>query len=425
MNIEIPAVHQVSTFKIPEYKTITLDNGIPVHILQAPEPDVVRIDVVFNAGRIYERDRAIAKTTAVLLREGTKKMTSAQIAKSLDFFGASLTSDASMDTATVQIHCMGKYFEEVLTILDDVLRNPAFPDDELSKFKIRILEKLEVELSKNEVLAYRHFTEKIFGVDHPYGYNTMPEDYKAITANQLVEHHQNNYTTNKCKIFITGNIDENKIKLINETLGHLDNGPLTINKVDYEKPLKTVGISKYDTERIHQTAIRIGRRLFSRDHEDYAGMYFLNTILGGYFGSRLSSNIREDKGYTYGIYSTIDMMIRDGYFMISTDVGSQYLEDTLRETYKEINILKTVRVEEEELQLVKNYIKGNFLSLINGNLNSLNIIKTVELAGLNKSFYTDFVDEISNIDADILIALANKYLNKEDFVEIQVGDIKK
>ena len=425
MNIEIPAVHQVSTFKIPEYKTITLDNGIPVHILQAPEPDVVRIDVVFNAGRIYERDRAIAKTTAVLLREGTKKMTSAQIAKSLDFFGASLTSDASMDTATVQIHCMGKYFEEVLTILDDVLRNPAFPDDELSKFKIRILEKLEVELSKNEVLAYRHFTEKIFGVDHPYGYNTMPEDYKAITANQLVEHHQNNYTTNKCKIFITGNIDENKIKLINETLGHLDNGPLTINKVDYEKPLKTVGISKYDTERIHQTAIRIGRRLFSRDHEDYAGMYFLNTILGGYFGSRLSSNIREDKGYTYGIYSTIDMMIRDGYFMISTDVGSQYLEDTLRETYKEINILKTVRVEEEELQLVKNYIKGNFLSLINGNLNSLNIIKTVELAGLNKSFYTDFVDEISNIDADILIALANKYLNKEGFVEIQVGDIKK
>ncbi len=425
MNIEIPVVHQVSTFKIPEYKTITLNNGIPVHILQAPEPDVVRMDVVFEAGRIYERDRAIAKTTAVLLREGTKKMTSAKIAKSLDFFGASLTSDASMDTATVQVHCLGKYFEEVLTILDDILRNPAFPDDELSKFKIRILEKLEVELSKNEVLAYRHFTERIFGVDHPYGYNTMPEDYKAITANQLVEHHQNNYTINKCKIFITGNIDENKIKLINKTLGHLDNSPLAINKVDYEKPLKTIGISKYDTERIHQTAIRIGRRLFSRNHEDYAGMYFLNTILGGYFGSRLSSNIREDKGYTYGIYSTIDMMIRDGYFMISTDVGSQYLEDTLREIYKEINILKTVRVEEEELQLVKNYIKGNFLSLINGNLNSLNIIKTVELAGLNKSFYTDFVDEISNIDADILMALANKYLNKEDFVEIQVGDIKK
>ncbi len=425
MSIEIPAVHQVSIFKIPEYKTIILDNGIPVHILQAPEPDVVRMDVVFDAGRIHENGRAIAKTTSVLLREGTKKMTSARIAKSLDFFGASLTSDASMDTATVQVHCMGKYFEEVLTILDDILKNPSFPDDELSKFKIRILEKLEVELSKNEVLAYRHFTEKIFGAGHPYGYNTMPEDYKAIRTNQLVEHHKKNYTANKCKIFITGNIDENKIKLINKTLGYIDKTPVVDSKIEYKKPIESVGVSKYNTERIHQTAIRIGRKLFSRNHKDYAGMYLLNTILGGYFGSRLSSNIREDKGYTYGIYSTIDMMIKDGYFMISTDVGSQYLEDTLSEIYKEIDILKTEKIDEEELQLVKNYIKGNFLSLINGNLNSLNIIKTVELAGLDKSFYTDFVDEISNMNADHLMALANKYLNKEDFVEIQVGDTKR
>ena len=425
MNIEAPTIHQISTFRLPEYDEIKLKNNIPVYILQAPEPDVVRMDIVFDAGRLHEKSRAIAKTTSILIREGTEMMNSAEIAKTLDYYGASLTSDASMDTATIQIHCMGKYFREILGIVEDILKTPVFPEEELAKFKSRIVEKLEVELSKNEVLAYRHFTEKMFGENHPYGYNTMPEDYRAVTGRQLVEHYKNNFTADKCKIFITGNIDKTKIELIDNALGNIQSNSNDEKNAKHNPPQEILGVSKYKTERVHQTAIRIGRRLFTRTHKDYAGMYLLNTILGGYFGSRLSANIREDKGYTYGIYSTIDMMLRDGYFMISTDTGSQYLENTLSEIYKEIRILQTEKISDGELQLVKNYIKGNFLSLINGNLNSLNIIKTVELAGLERNFYTKFVEEIGNIDAIRLMQLANEYLNKEDFIEIQVGDTQK
>lgn len=423
--LEIPVVHQISTFEIPEYKTINLKNGIPVVILQAPDPDVIRMDVVFDAGRYHEKYRSVAKTTAILLREGTKNMSSSEIAENLDYFGASLSTDASMDTSTIQIHCMGKYFNEVVGILNDIINNPIFPEKELEKFKSRILDKLNVELSKNEVLAYRHFTEKLFGENHPYGYNTMQNDYKGIKRKQLVDHFEYNYTSEKCKIFITGNVDKTKLDFLNSTLGKISSSDDKIKEKSYEIPEKELGVYKYETERVHQTAIRIGRRLFNRDHKDYPSIYLLNTIFGGYFGSRLSANIREDKGYTYGIYSSIDMMLRDGYFMISTDVGSQYLSKTLKEIYKEIKILQTELISEDELNLVKNYIKGNFLSLINGNLNSLNIIKTVELAGLRNSFYTDFIEEIMITDSQKLLDLANTYFKQEDLIEIQVGDTLK
>jgi len=423
--LEIPKVNQISTFSIPEYQTINLDNNIPVTILQAPDPDVIKLDFVFNAGRYQENDRAVAKTTAILLKEGTKKMNSAKIAQTLDYFGASLSSDASMDTATIQVYCLGKHFKSIIPIIDDIIKNPIFPEEELKKFKSRIIEKLNVELDKNGVQAYRNFTEKIYGSDHAYGYNTIPEDYSNMRREQLIEHFNQNYIPQNCKVFITGNVTDDKIELLNKTIGSIENQKLMPKNNSFSIPEFISGKFKYSTERVHQTAIRIGKRMFDRNHKDYAGMYLLNTIFGGYFGSRLSSNLREDKGYTYGIYSSIDMMLKDGYFSISTDVGSQYSEKTLVEIYKEIELLQKSKVEEKELTLVKNYIKGNFLSLINGHLNSINIIKTIEMAGLEKDFYSKFVDEIIKTDEFRLLELANEYWNIDSFVEIQVGHVTK
>lgn len=417
---DIPQVSEIETFKLPKYEKITLNNGIPVVLLNANDPDIIKLDIVFNAGRFQEDDRAVAKTTAIVLKEGTTNMNSAKIAETLDYYGASLSSDASMDTATIQVYCMGKYFSNVLEIVNDILTNPIFPEEELQKFKIRILEKLKVELAKNGVLAYRHFTEKIFGEKHPYGYNTEAIDYKNIRREQLVNHFNKYYTPNSCKIFITGNITDDKLNALNNTIGKLEQKETQAQK-QYDQQILTSGLFKYDTERIHQTAIRIGRKMFIRTHEDYPGMYLLNTVLGGYFGSRLSANLREDKGYTYGIYSSLDMMLKDGYFNISTDVGNEYLENTLTEIYKEIKNLQTKHIENDELILVKNYIKGNFLSLVNGHLNTINIIKTIEMAGLEKDFFTDFLNKITQTDKHQLMDLANKYLNRTDLIEIQVG----
>jgi len=419
--IKIPEVNEIETLILPDYEKVKLDNKIPVIILNAPDPDIIKLDIVFKAGRFQEDGRAVAKTTAIILKEGTSKMNSAKIAETLDYFGASLSSNASMDTATIQVYCMGKYFKNILEIVNDILTDPVFPEEEIQKFKNRILEKLKVELSKNSVLAYRHLTAKIYGESHPYGYNTEAEDYKNIKREQLVSHFKKYYTPDNCKIFISGNITDDKLKDLNNTLGKMRQQSIKQPERIFEAQDMITGVFKYDTERIHQTAIRMGRRMFDRNNIDYPGMYLLNSVLGGYFGSRLSSNIREDKGYTYGIYSSLDMMLKDGYFTISTDVGNKYLEDTLKEIYKEIKLLQTEFVQEEELTLVKNYIKGNFLSLVNGHLNTINIIKTIEMVGLEKDFFTDFLNKITKTNKHQLVELANKYLNRNDLIEIQVG----
>lgn len=419
--VEIPKINQIDTLHLPEYSTIKLENGIPVIILKSSNPDIIKMNIVLNAGRYQEKSKAIARTTANLLKEGTINMDSAKIAETIDFYGATVSTEASMDTTSIQVYSMGKYFNSIIPIVTDIITNPIFPEKEINKYKTRILEKLKIELSKNSVLAYRHFTEILYGKEHPYGYNTVPTDYENITKEKLLDHFNTFYTPNNCKIFISGNITEDKINILNKNIGKIKQKKKLLDDKTHLMETLSGGNHLYNNERKHQTAIRIGRRMFARSHPDYAGVYLLNTILGGYFGSRLSSNIREDKGYTYGIYSSLDMMLRDGYFIISTDVGNKYLENTITEIYKEIDLLRTELIPEDEINLVKNYIKGNFLSLINGHLNTLNLIKTVELAGLEKTFFTDFINKISEISAKELMELAVKYFDKKDLVEVRVG----
>ena len=418
---EIPAINKVKKFSTPDYEINYLDNGIPCYILKIDDPDIIKMEIIYDAGRIYEKYRALAKSTASLLKEGTSNMSSSKIAETIDYYGASISTGANMDTSVIQLYALGKYFDNLIPVIHEIVTEAVFPEDEIEKFKRRNIDSLKIELSKNEVLAYRHFTEKIFGKDHPYGYNTTKEDYLNISREKLLDHFHSFFVPDNMKIFLTGKIDKEKLDILNKTFGSIPVGTNDHKNKIIPVANSQTGKFKYENKRIHQTSIRIGKRLFNRTHPDYPGMYFLNTILGGYFGSRLSENIREDKGYTYGIYSTIDMMLKDGYFMISTDVGNEYLDNTLKEIYKEIDLLRTTPVSEEEMQLVKNYIKGNFLSMVNGPLHSINLIKTIQLSKLNNNFFTDFLREIDNIDTKQVMNFAKKYLDPDSFTEVLVG----
>ncbi len=418
--LKIPEITKINSFEIPSYKSLNLQNGVPVHFLYGAFPDVIKMDIVFLAGRVTEDKRAVSKATGILIKDGVPNKTSAQIAEELDYYGATLSSTSSMDTITLSLYCLKKYFGDIWSILMDILTKPEFPDSELMKYKSREIEKLKVELTKNDVVAYRSFTENIFGERHPYGYNTLADDYKALVKEDLVNHFQKYVNLSNCKIFLTGNVSDHIIDTIDTTLGEISIS--SSSKRDYPTPESTFGKYYFHNDRPYQSSIIIGRRLFSRSNSDYPAMFLLNTILGGYFGSRLIQNIRENKGYTYGIYSSIDMLMNDGYFSISTDVGNEYIEKTLVEIYKEIDSLKNKLVGNGELELVKNYIFGNMLSLTNGNLNSINLIRKIEVLDLDKDYFSVFLQDISNTNSRDLLDVANKYLNEEDFTQIIVGN---
>ena len=415
-----PEINKIKTVDFPAYHKISLSNGIEVSMLKVATPDIIKMDIVVNAGRYYEKDKAVAKATVNLINEGTVNMSSKEIAEKIDYYGATLNTGTNMDTSELQLFCLAKYFDDIIPLIHDILTQASFPTDEIEKYKKRNIEKLKIELSKNEVLSYRYFTEKLYGKNHPYGYNTEIRDYQRITKAQLVSHYEKFYGAENIKIFITGNIDNDKIKTLDKYLGSIKRKNNTITEIKKFNKANETGKYRYSGKGEYQTALKIGRTLFNRSHPDYPAIYLLNTVLGGYFGSRLNTNLRENKGYTYGIYSSLDMMRHDGYFMIATEVGKHHTQATINEIYKEMSALQNNLIPENELELVKNYIKGNFLSLINGQLNTIKLIKTIETANLKSEFLTDFIDKIDNITAIELKATAKKYLNAEDMTEVLV-----
>ncbi|GAB4251606.1 MAG: pitrilysin family protein [Saprospiraceae bacterium] len=414
-----PPIHKVEELKLRHPQLYHLSNGIPVYDINMGSLPVVKIEIVFFAGRPFEKKQLAARTTASLLREGSANYSSAEIANAFDFYGGSLSIPVSMDTSNVLIYSLTRHLDKLLPIVADVLTRPSFPQKELDLYVARAKKRLQLDLSKNDVIAYRTITEKIFGEDHPYGYNSLPETYEALSREDLISHFEENYTAGNCMVFVSGDTGELLRNKLEQYLGRIPRGPQS------EAFLPSVNAvpEKFKIERpgTVQSAIRIGRQLFNRKHPDYNGMYVLNTILGGYFGSRLMENIREDKGYTYNIYSTHDAFFYDGYFYVGTDVGKEFLEPTIKEIHFEMERLQSELVGAGELEMVRNYLLGNLLTNLDGPFNVAEVVKTFIQEGMSLDDFDKLIQTISSIGAEEIRTLAEKYLSPKDMIEVVVG----
>ena len=240
-----------------------------------------------------------------------------------------------------------------------------------------------------------------------------------MERDDLFTHFNGNYHAGNCVIIISGKIMPNTIQLLDKYLG------TRIPKGQTIAPtfpiIKTQPKSiKIDLEG-SQSAIRIGCRMFNKKNPDYNGLFVLNTILGGYFGSRLMMNIREDKGYTYNIFSGLDSMVHDGYFTIGTEVGNEYVENTLAEIYKEIDILQNDLVPLKELEMVQNYLLGNMLTMLDGPMNIADIIKSMVVEEIDFGRFKEVEHSINSITPETLRDLAQQYLVKENMWQVVVG----
>ena len=415
-----PPVKEISKIDIPTAEKYTLDNGIPVKVINKGTQDILKLEIVFFAGRPYEEKRLVSRATSGLLKEGTASYTSAQIAEKVDFYGGTLSVPFGLDTSNIILYSLSRHFENLLPILAEVVLTSTFPEDELSTFIQNNKHRLQIDLSKTDVIAYRKVTELIFGKDHPYGYNSFPETYEALERKDLMNHYQKNYSSKNCEIFLSGKVTSNDISLLNKYLGQKMNDapkPSPIINTTNSIPQK-VKISQPNSV---QTAIRIGCQLFNRNHPDFNDWFVLNTILGGYFGSRLMANIREEKGYTYNIFSTLDTMNFGGCFYIGTEVGNDLVDVTLKEIYKEMRLLQEEPLGDEELSMVKNYLLGNMLIMLDGPFNIMDIIKTTSLEQLADDSFSKLVENIKTISPERIQNVAKKYLDEDKMWEVVVG----
>ena len=415
-----PTIQEIKDYQLPRANVYTLDNGVKVYEVNAGEEEIIKLEIIFHAGRWYEDKKVTARATSSLLREGSKSRTAAAVAEHIDFYGGSIRFPSNLDTSHIQVYCMTKYLENILPVISEILEQPLLPEKEFTQYLERTEQRLKVDLEKSDTVAYRQLTEMIFGETHPYGYNSSPKYFKELEREDLVKHYEKNYVSDNCLIFISGKAKKNTISLLNKYLGSSIKKGQSVKKEFIINPAKDFKWS-FQKEDSLQSAIRIGKQLFDRHDPAYFKFFFLNTILGGYFGSRLMQNLREEKGYTYNIYSTIDAMRWDGYFMIGAEVHHEKREAALKEIYSEFKRLREEKVDKEELEMVRNYLLGTLLTAVDGAFNIADVTKTIILNKLPQSYYQDLIQTIKSVTADDLQQLAQNHLQQESFYEVIVG----
>lgn len=404
-------------------KALKLSNGIDFFTLGAGSQEIVKIEFVFRAGMYQQPAALIASTTNTLLETGTRSHSANQLSDGIDFFGSFLELQVEQDFASLTLYSLNKYLNESLAFVEEIIKYPTFPEDEFTIHINNKRQKHAINTQKVSVLARRKFSELLFGATHPYGVDVSDKDFDRINLEEIRNFFNKHYTYKNCTIVASGNLPDNLQDTLNKFFGAEQWGkePQVIRQQlipAYTSPQAKHFMHREDAI---QSAIRIGRVLFNKTHPDYFKFQVLNTILGGYFGSRLMNNIREDKGYTYGIGSGVNNLVHGGVFYISTEVGADVAKPAVEEIYKEIALLREELVGDSELETVRNYILGNFLRSVDGPFALADKFKSIWEFGLDYSFFDNYFTAVKTVTAPEIRDLANKYLKEEDLLECVVG----
>lgn len=418
-----PAIIDAVEFdlKLKPCEQFTLDNGVPVYTINAGEQEVMQVEWVFYAGNCFEHQNIVAATTNFLLKNGTNTKSAFTINEHFDFYGAYLNRSCHNETAVVTLHCLTKHLPELLPAVAELFTEAVLPEEELAIYKQNQKQRLEVNLKKCDFVANRLIDEYVFGLQHPYGKYTTQDDYNALEREQLVQFYQQYYTKGKCLLFVSGKLPENLPSLLNKEFGHLPFNQQPLPAIQY---IKTPAANKKvtivnDAEGV-QGAVRMAIPFPNRHHPDFAKVQVLNTVFGGYFGSRLMSNIREDKGYTYGIHSHLQNHIHETAWLISTEAGRDVCAATIAEVYKEMQRMCDEPVEKEELDLVRNYLTGGVLGDLDGPFQIMSRWKNYVLNNLTDAYFYNSLHTIRTITAEELQELARKYFVPDAFYELVV-----
>jgi predicted Zn-dependent peptidase len=418
-----PSINEIKKAEIIRASEFRLKNNIPVYHINAGTQDLVKIELLFPAGMWQQPAPLVGSASSAMLQEGTSKHSSKEIAETVDYYGAFLETSITHDFATVAIYSMNKHLPSVLPMVEEIINDSVFSQNEWDVYLRNKKQGFIVNSKKVSFVSQKKFSELLFGNEHPYGHNVSEKDFDQLKKEDAYNFYKQSYTAADTIIVASGNVTDATLKLIEKHFGGLT--PALSKGEGAPFPLGRVGdgsgVHYIEKKDALQSAIRLGKVLFTKQHPDYPAMLVLNTIFGGYFGSRLMANIREDKGYTYGIGSGMVSFSHAGYFTISTEVGAGVTKDALKEIYFELNRIQTEKISESELQLVRNYMLGTFLRSIDGPFALADRFKGIHFSGLGYDYFERYVETIRTITSAKLMDLANKYWKKEEMIELVVG----
>lgn len=419
--IDAPAIKDAVEFdlKLKPYEKHVLKNGVEVYAIDAGAEDVLQVEWVFYAGNWFEKNNLVAASTNFLLKNGTSTKTAFQINEHFEYYGAYLNRNCYNETSVITLHCLNKHLEPLLPVVREILTDAIFPEEEINIYKQNMKQRLNVNLKKCDFVAGRLIDTYLYGEPHPYGRFSRFEDFDALTREEILDFYKQYYQNGKFVLFVAGKLPSNLFSLLDQYFGDLNSNPVAVPVIPSVQAKEKKYRVMNDPQGV-QGAIRMGANFPNRHHPDFVKAQVLNNVFGGFFGSRLMSNIREEKGYTYGIYSYLENHIQESAWVISTEAGRDVCEATIKEVYKEMKELRQELVDEEELLLVRNYMIGSILGDLDGPFHIINRWKTIILNGLPKDYFYTQINTIKTVSAEELHRLANQYLLPEKFYELVV-----
>lgn len=417
-----PTYHSIQEINIPVPETTFLDNGIKFYTFNAGTQDILKVEIAFNAGSWYQQKPLVASFTNEMLTEGSANFSSKEIAEKLDFYGAFIHPNSTKDFGNITLYTLNKYLPETIKILEDIIKNPTFPAKEFNTYRSKRKQQFVIELEKVTNLARREFNEQLFGLNHPYGKKADVIDYENINREDLISFHKEFYHSGNCKVIISGKISNKTIETINKYFGNNSwEKKATQAETTYpvEKTFKPTSV--IEKKNVTQSAIRVGKVTINKDHPDFHKLKITNTLLGGYFGSRLMKKIREEKGYTYGISSILVTMKHAGYIIILSEVGKDVAKYAIDDIFTEIKRLKTELVSDKELALVKNYMLGDLIRAFDGAFEISSTYRSLIDFDLDEKYLHKAIETIHSISPKEIKDMANLYLDEKSFVKTIAG----
>lgn len=418
-----PKIRDVGQLAVQKPRRFVMPNGVPLNVLDSGDNEVVRIDLLMEGGRWQQSQPLQALFTNRMLREGTLRYTALEIAEKLDYYGAWLELSGASEYAYITLYSLNKYLPQTLEILESIVKEPVFPEKELGIIIDSNLQQFVVNSSKVDFLAHRALMKALYGEAHPCGRLVQEEDYHRITPDVLREFYDRHYHSGNCTVYVSGKVGDDCIRRIEELFGKDAFGR------EFRKPEKRdfVPASSAD-KRIFveyagamQSAVRMGMLSLERSHPDYLKARVMVTLFGGYFGSRLMSNIREEKGYTYGISAGIVPYPGQGMLAVSAETANEFVEPLIREVYHEIDRLQNELVSEEELSMVRNYMLGEMCRSYESAFSLADAWMFVQTSGFGDTYFEDALNAIRDITPEEIRELAGRNLCKEKLKEAVSG----
>ncbi len=405
---------------IPKAETSYLDNGTPVHIFNSTTQPIVKFEIIIrNGGQKTDSKIGTSFLISKTLQSGTKNYSTEQITNLLAQKGAFLEVSSSFDYSTITLYSLTKHLTSLLPLIYEIIYLPEFPETEIELQKKILISGLKTQNRKTSVIASKKFRQSVLGSTHPYGKIVEEEHLQKLSSKDLFTAYQN-YVHN-IEFIINGNITSQLNSEINNYFGTAQYSSVITKPNPISKSTDAKKSAHFLLENSLQTSIRIGEKTLKKSHPDFHKLLITNHLLGGYFGSRLMSNIREEKGLTYGIYSSIASFNDDAYFVIGSDVNGKDKELAIDEIKKEIDNLQNGIKFKGELDLVKNHLLGSFQSDLSSPLSLSDKFKIIHLSDLTYQYFYNYIDEIKNYNEDDMVKISKKYIDSTNLLCITAG----